>query len=152
MLTFLAVAVLQAAALPAEFTAQGQAMARDSVTAEFCASVGWDANPAAPAALAAEIDALATRTGVAPDEARAALTAMAREATQALRAETAPPAPDPASRRAFIDRLDAKARRDCTALAQRRPAMFRGDVATNQAQVDRVFAGIRNPSATPAGS
>lgn len=151
-LVFLAQVTVLSTDLPAAYLEESRAIAEDSVVSGFCYGIGWEPDPSANITLETEVDQMATRHGVLPGLARETILGQALEVSRALRVKLVTTPGDAAQRAAYLDMLEAWTRENCNAVARRRPILFKGDIATNQARVDNNFAELRRQNeASPAG-
>lgn len=150
VLALLGQLVLQASDLPAAYLESSRSLAEDSVVSGFCYSIGWEPDPSANVYFERELDALSTASNVAPGLARETLTAQAVSFSQGLRTRMVRAPRDDSDRLEILNALDAWARENCASVAQRRPELFKGDVATNQGRVDQNLVIMRRQIPAPA--
>ena len=136
-----------AAQIPAEYLDQSRVMAEDSVVSGFFYSIGWEPDPQAHIWFETQLDALAASYGVAAGLARETLMAQALEKSRTLRERLMTRPGDAAERVRYLDDLQGWVQENCSAVALRRPMLFKGDVAANQARVDSNFTELRRQEA-----
>lgn len=150
MISLALIAALQAAVAspaappPAEYVEASARLANASVVSGFCVSLGWQPGPVGE--FDSRLDRLAMQHDVAPGDARIMVLRQIADAGEALKAEFSADAnrpPDRSSRLAFLDHVDAYARRACAEVAAGYPELFSGDPAANQANVDARIAAVR---------
>lgn len=136
-----------AAQIPADYLEQSRALAEDSVVSGFCYSIGWEPDPQAHVWFETQLDALAASHGVAAGLARETLMAQALEKSRTLRERLMTRPGDAAERARYLEDLQEWVKENCGAVALRRPMLFKGDVAVNQARVDANFTELRRQEA-----